>query len=529
MLNLKLSTISKIEGWYLYHMAITRKTKETLVDDLGQDFELQFKEVGLDRHAKGKIALPENMTLSEGIYWLKQKQADEETMVVVNEKIDGYPVDVAYCLQLAVQDMFGFRELKTIPPEHFFDKEKPPTFMTVPTDHKGGTVEVFLGRFSVPGADGYLQTGRINNDALIIQGKLRQKNIPILRALIAKTKETLAKQSLYKGKSFRVKFNETLDGKIIDNPEFIDVSKAPARLTLNAETAELVRAALWTPIERSKQTKHFGMPLKRGVLLYGHYGTGKSLTAHETAHLCSQHGWTFIYVKDVTDLREMYSFAARYSPAVLFAEDIDLVIKHEGDDGSDSVNELNNVLDGVDSKDKDIIVVLTTNHVEKIPVSLLRPGRFDAIVEYFPPDRATAAALVEQYAGDEIDRDDWDCEEVGNVLAGNIPATIHEVVKRAKLFSIGRYPADYRGKLLLSTSDIINSMKSMSKHLDLLNTKPSENPSFTEVLGGAVGESIAKNLAVALDVTKRGDNWGEKRSKIAEERILAPLENGSSK
>lgn len=474
---------------------------KALTDQLGNEFTLDFKDVVIATTQGGTILIPEAMTLSEAIWWLQLKQRDLETEVAVNERVEGFPIDVAHALQLAVQELFGIRQLRT---SGIFG-DTAPTFITVQTNAQGYTTEVFIGRFSIPSADGFLETIRDFNDALWIRGKIRQKSLPTLRLLIKKTRELLGSHSLYKGKAFRVGMEiqtQGFDQKLtMENPEFIDVNFAPADLVLNQSTWDLLNASLWTPIERTAQTRFFKVSLKRGILLQGPYGTGKSLTALTTAKKAQENHWTFVYLKNVKDLKRVYPFAARYAPCVIFAEDIDLVVKHADEDGEDGVNMLNNVLDGVDSKDKDIILVLTTNHIEQIPLSMLRPGRFDAMIEYFLPDKETAAKLVLQYGGTDIDMDNFDPARVGEVLAGNQPATIHEIMKRAKLFSQQRYKPDYRGSLKASTQDIILSHLSMKGHLDLLAKTPEVHPSPMEQFGQVMGTCIVN---AALFASKGG-------------------------
>jgi hypothetical protein len=514
-------------------MSVTTAKPKALIDQLGQEFTLDFKDVSFAAHAGGTILLPEGMSLSEGIWWLSLKQRDLETKVAINERIQGFPIDVANALQLAVQDIFGIREIRSTP--GFFG-DTPPTFITIPVNARGDTTEVFLGRFTVPGAEGYLETVRDWNDALWVKGELRQKSLPILRMLIKRTKEMLAQYSLYKGKAFRVGMEMQTEGfeqkLTMETPEFIDTRFMPADLMLNRDTWDLLTAGLWTPIERTEQTKHYGTALKRGVLLQGPYGTGKSLTALETARKAQDNGWTFIYLKNVNDLKRIYPFAARYAPSVIFAEDIDLVVKHGNDDNEDGINMLNNVLDGLDSKDKDIILVLTTNHIEVIPPSMLRHGRFDAMVEYFLPDKETAARLVRAYAGQDIDADDFDEEAVGRMLEGNQPATIHEMVKRAKLYSQLRYPPDYRGDLKLSTRDIELSNESMQGHLRLLNKPQEIHPSPMEQFGSTVGHYIVQGVNRAVEGKPHHlsqnmlDSMDEKAAAPAERTVVA---NGGSR
>lgn len=453
--------------------AVKPKTP-TLTDVLGNEFTMDFKDVTIDRSETGAIILPQAMSIPEAIVWLTLKLKELETVVAVNERIEGFPIDVAYALGIACQELFGIRELKSTPGRTFFDPDIPPTFITVPADHQGGTAEVFIGRFAIPGADGYLESQRDYNDALWIKGEIRRKDMPTLRNLLALTKEKLRSNSLYRGKAIEVWMTTQSQGfeekLTMANPAFLDVTRVPAELMLNEDIEELMDAAVWSPIERTEQCRSLGIKLKRSALFYGPYGTGKSLGALTTAGIAQKRGWTFIYLKSVQDLKRVYPVALRYAPVVLFGEDVDLIIKHADDDeeNKDAVNMVNNLLDGLNMKTAEVMVILTTNHVDRLPESLLRPGRFDAAIKFVLPDRSTAARLVRQYAGRDLDVDNFDENAVGDALAGNQPATIHEIVNRAKLFSLKRYDPNYRGQLSIATDDILTSAKSIAPHLQLL-------------------------------------------------------------
>lgn len=330
-------------------MPVTEKKPTPMKDVLGNEFTLSFKDVNLDRTDSGSILLPKDMLIQEGIFWLTLKLTELETTVAINERIGGFPIDIAYALGLACQEMFGIRELRSTPS---FWGDTPPTFITVPTDHLGGTAEVFIGRFAIPGASGYLETARDYNDALWIVGKLKQKDVPTLRKLIALTKQKLATHSLYKGKAIEVWMTTETRGfeekATMANPAFLDVTRAPAELMLNDDIEELLEASTWSPIERTEQCRALGIKLKRSALFYGAYGTGKSLGALTTAKIAQENGWTFIYLKNVHDLKRVYPIALRYAPVALFGEDVDLIIKHadDADENKDAVNMANNLLDG---------------------------------------------------------------------------------------------------------------------------------------------------------------------------------------
>jgi transitional endoplasmic reticulum ATPase len=491
---------------------------------MGEELELTFDKVEFEHTANvTKMLLPENLSYDEAIYFLRKEIQSQEQVVAVNERIEGFPIDVANALQDTVKKIYGFSELK-ITPGGFFRPDIPPTFMKVPTDHKGGTKEVFIGRFAIPGCEGFLQTNRDMNDALWVRGELKAKYLPELRKLLAATKQTLRQHSLYRGKAIRVYITEeaTGPGEVADTiatPEFLDTENIPANLMLNKETEELLIASVLTPIRKTEMLRKLGIPVRRGALLAGPYGTGKSLTALTVAAECEANGWTFIYLKDIRDLRRMYDFARRYQPAVLFAEDLDIAVNNpsQGDETAININELQNVLDGVDTKNSEVIVILTTNHIDSVPPVLLRPGRLDSAIFFEAPDEETAAKLVIQFGSDLIDLSDFDPIKVGRSLSGQIPATIREVLERAKLHALSH---SEDGEIRLNTFDIVYAAQGMKRHLDYVNRPQEAKPSFTEQFGKSVGDHIVVGLSHAMSEKKVTAGYIER----AEDKITAPGE-----
>jgi SpoVK/Ycf46/Vps4 family AAA+-type ATPase len=239
------------------------------------------------------------------------------------------------------------------------------------------------------------------------------------------------------------------------------------------------------------------IPLKRGILLEGRYGTGKSLTARVTAKVAADNGWTFLMLDRSQGLQSAIEFAQHYQPCVIFAEDIDRCADRDDED----VNDLVNMLDGLISKDMEMMVVLTTNFIEKIDRALLRPGRFDAVISIQPPDAETAERLVHAYARDLLD-ETADLSEVGEVIAGQIPATIREVVERAKLAMLTE------GRKFLTEEDLEVSAIGMKRHMALLEPTESEATPAEKlfdaiklVMSASVSEAGIEDLATERSLT----------------------------
>ena len=223
----------------------------------------------------------------------------------------------------------------------------------------------------------------------------------------------------------------------------------------------------------------------------------------------TQRGWTFIYLKDVTRLAQAYAFAEHYQPAVIFAEDIDQILKDER--RSSEINDVLNALDGIDSRGMEVVTVLTTNHLEKITKAMLRPGRLDTVVSVKPPDAAAAIRLVRLYAGERLE-DNTDLSKAGELLAGEIPALIREVVERSKLAALRR-----DGDLKLVGEDIEVTARSMKAHMTLLKPVEPDKRSDREKAAQILADSNVRSASIRTSVfqeevdKKHGDNGGARQ------------------
>jgi transitional endoplasmic reticulum ATPase len=198
------------------------------------------------------------------------------------------------------------------------------------------------------------------------------------------------------------------------------------------------------------------------------------MTAYVAAKYAEDNGWTFLYLKDVNDLAIAIQFAKMYGPSVIFAEDLDNALGTS--QRNTDVNGILNTIDGVDTKDSEIIVVLTTNHVDRINKAMLRPGRLDAVINVMPPNGEAAVKLVHQYARGLLKTDD-DFTNVSKLLNGKIPAVIREVVERAKLAAIAAAPTE---DLIITAKALEIAAKSMSGQLALLTPQEPDDRSDIE-------------------------------------------------
>jgi transitional endoplasmic reticulum ATPase len=445
------------------------------------------------RHDGTMITLPETperMKLRTAVAVLEQKIADEEQVMDVHEILDAHPHDALVAMNIAMKERFGWTSAVSQKVQSFFGtREIKPDLLTVKTGPKDAdSVQVLSGQFNLPNVEFPINTSPHKHEGkhcLAVHGQARKRDWGIIRDLVNDARAILRERSIFKNKA--IQLHTTENGSLNYNkpPTFLETDDIVVDdLILNQEELQQVEATLWAPITNTQACIKHGIPLNRGILLEGTFGTGKTMTAHVTSKVCVDNGWTYIMLDDVRALADALIFAQRYQPAVVFAEDIDRVANQRDQRG----NDLLNTIDGVLTKNSKVITVLTTNHVEKLETAMLRPGRLDAVISVKAPGPDAVKRLVQLYARDLM-KEGETLDKIGALLAGNIPATIREVVERSKLSMI------YRGDNLLIENDLIVSGHNMQAHLDLLKAKPAPL-SQEEILGAALRDVLEERTSV---------------------------------
>lgn len=452
--------------------------------DVDGKVDWSHQEVDIER-VGSRITIPADpgpMPLDDAIKALERLKKDEETLLDVRETIECFPLEGAVAFNEAMRRIYGWAS--PTPKMGFFGPSNP-DMVSVQTDIDAW-IQVPWGEFKIPNIENNvgLAAGRDDGKTqLIIYSSVRKRERGVLLELAALTRHILKEESVYRGKALHLKTDS--EGRLAMErpPVFLDVRDAKAEdLILNRTVEEQINTNIYALIEHTQAVQRAGIPLKRGCLLAGKFGVGKSMTTRITANKCINNGWTFVMVDRASDLKEALLFAKRYQPAVVFCEDIDRAMKER----NESANELLNVVDGIVSKDTQIMVVLTTNHVEMIEPAMLRPGRLDAVISVTPPDAEAVQRLIKLYSrsllaeGETLDR-------VGEVLAGSIPAVVREVVERSKLAMIAH------GNDRVKEEDLLVSAEGMTAHLALLD-KPKDNPTASERLGKALTDLLGGGI-----------------------------------
>lgn len=466
--------------------------------------------VNVIRHKGPGISLPNDMDYDAAIQALKDKRDFEETDVNIHEIIEALPFDGAKVFAEVLEEEFGGANMKSYMGGFFGMQKINPTMITVKTGpNSKDNVQVPWGRMSLPGITGFLETGFEIRDGFVclrIAGTVLRKHEKVVLDVVNKTREKMAEKSIYRGKAIRVDFrNEHDDLDYQPKIEFFDTDQVREdELIYSSDVMDAISTNIFTPITHSEVCKSMGIPMKRGILLFGKYGTGKTLAAKVASKLAVKNNKTFLYINQTKDLPIAIRFARRYGPCVIFAEDIDRVTSGGR---TASLDEILNTIDGIDTKHQDVMVVLTTNHVDTINRAMMRPGRLDAIIEVTPPDAAAAAKLIQTYGRNEL-AEDIDLKVCGEKLAGLIPATIREAVERSKLAAI-RLAANSEKKsgkaVKITTAALLEVSEQVRKQNELIDGPKEENNynndsidnRITRIVNEHTGPAVRKELKKA--------------------------------
>jgi hypothetical protein len=180
-----------------------------------------------------------------------------------------------------------------------------------------------------------------------------------------------------------------------------------------------------------------GRHLKRGLLLHGAPGTGKTLTAMYLAGRMEERTVLLLTGRGLGLIEVSCRMARALQPSTVILEDVDLVAEertHLGQSINALLFELLNEMDGL-AEDADILFLLTCNRPEILePALAARPGRIDQAVEIPLPDSASRRRLFELYS-QKLNLQLSDLERFVRRTEGVSAAFIRELLRRAALIA----------------------------------------------------------------------------------------------
>lgn len=411
------------------------------------------------------VPLPKGTTYRNLVDYFTNKADEEERFVRINERIDAFVLEGAHAFQGALNEMFGSlishgdapvkpgqedNPMALLAKLFGGDEEEPIDLITIPISLTQSE-QVIWSKVRLPGLEGaHLTPGYTTDNGrlyFVIRGEVKKKDQARVMSLIELTKRHVRERSIYRGKALVLNMPAIDDrfDPLRHAPAFMEGLDAidPEELVFSRNLEEALDVNLFTIIENTELVRELGLGLKRGNLLFGKPGVGKSFTAAVLATKAIANGWTFWYAKKAEQAVTMYKLAAQYPKSVLFIEDIDQVVQlADDDDDSEETRkfrELLNTLDGPDSKGDEVVVVFTTNKDPRtFNNAFTRPsGRLDFVIELTPPDAEAVGRLIRRHARGRL-ASDANLDTVATMLDGQSPATIGEVCKKALLAAAKR-------------------------------------------------------------------------------------------
>jgi transitional endoplasmic reticulum ATPase len=261
---------------------------------------------------------------------------------------------------------------------------------------------------------------------------------------------------------------------MVDIPEvsFADVGGAEAL------KQSLIEAVIW-PLMHADLFAASGIRPAKGVLLAGPPGTGKTLIARALANE-AQVNFLAVSGPELLNrfvgesekaVRDVFAKARSLAPTILFFDEIDSLAPTRGQaDGAVSdrvVAQLLTEIDGIEEL-KAVFLLGATNRPDRIDPALLRPGRFDRLVQVPAPDRDTRRSILAIHARPMTLDATIDLDAIADAASGFVGADLEAVMQEAGRSALRRLLAGIvNGPPVVRQSDLAAALQVVAAGRDL--------------------------------------------------------------
>jgi cell division protease FtsH len=192
-----------------------------------------------------------------------------------------------------------------------------------------------------------------------------------------------------------------------------------------------------------------GAEIPKGILLEGPPGTGKTLLAKaiasETeANFISASASEFIELfvgMGAARIRGLFDEARENTPCIIFIDEIDSIGRQRGaginmgnDEREQTLNQLLAEMDGF-TQNSGVLVIAATNRRDVLDSALLRPGRFDRIVNVPLPDKNSRRSILQVHMKNKKMEDNINIEFLAEITSGFSGAELKNLVNEAAIFA----------------------------------------------------------------------------------------------
>ncbi len=218
---------------------------------------------------------------------------------------------------------------------------------------------------------------------------------------------------------------------------------------LEEQTRE-VREAVEQPLINADQFREVGVDPPSGVLLHGPPGTGKTMlakaVANETDATFIKMAGSELVQKFIGEgarlVRDLFELAGEREPAVIFIDEIDAIAakrtesKTSGDaEVQRTMMQLLSEMDGFDDRGE-VRIIAATNRFDMLDRAILRPGRFDRLIEVPKPDWDGRRRILEIHTAEMSLADETDLGELAGKTDGFTGAELASIATEAGMFAI---------------------------------------------------------------------------------------------
>jgi len=206
-----------------------------------------------------------------------------------------------------------------------------------------------------------------------------------------------------------------------------------------------------TYLKNSTNYVNAGALIPKGILMEGPPGTGKTLLAkaiacESNANFIEMSGSEFIEMfvgLGAQRVRSLFSEARSMAPCIIFIDEIDAIGRQRNNNnnmnsgGSEekdqTLNQLLSEMDGFNNNEG-IMILAATNRRDILDKALLRPGRFDRIIEIPLPDTKSREEILKLYLKNKEVESNIDTKSLAKYTSGFSGAELKNIINEAAIF-----------------------------------------------------------------------------------------------